>query len=107
MIQKLQRQLTLHHAILVLNFATLSTIASLASAPMVPIWRGSKKRARNRAAEAKRQEEEFKKSQGRKILSYAILCQIILQWTWAVLLFVDPYYAQAPVSGQPSLKVKC
>ncbi|KAG8956109.1 hypothetical protein FRC03_010953, partial [Tulasnella sp. 419] len=39
LIQKFQGALSLHHATLVLNFATLSTISSLAVAPMVPIWR--------------------------------------------------------------------
>lgn len=42
--------------------------------------------------------EELQKTQGRKVLSFAIFTQIILQWVWAVLLFVDPYYAQVPVS---------
>ena len=38
MIQKARTQLTLHHATLVLNFATFSTVASLASAPLCWMW---------------------------------------------------------------------
>lgn len=37
------------------------------------------------------------KIRGRAIHYCALLVQIILQWTWAALFFVDPYYAQAPV----------
>ncbi|KZV95509.1 hypothetical protein EXIGLDRAFT_834322 [Exidia glandulosa HHB12029] len=37
--QKKLHELTLHHAMLCLNFATLSTIAALASAPVCGIWR--------------------------------------------------------------------
>lgn len=76
----------------------MSTVASLASAPMVPIWRGAQKHGRGRAAEKAFEAEEHHKTQGRKVLSFAVLTQIILQWVWAVLLFVDPYYAQVPVS---------
>lgn len=93
-IQKAQQNLTLHHAVLVLNFATLSCVASLSSAPLVPIWRGMKKK--DETMEQFRR-EELQKTQGRKVLSFALLTQIILQWVWAVLLFVDPYYAQVPV----------
>ncbi|EKM48053.1 uncharacterized protein PHACADRAFT_214972, partial [Phanerochaete carnosa HHB-10118-sp] len=39
MVSKASGNLTLHHATLVLNFATLSCISSLAVAPMLPIWR--------------------------------------------------------------------
>lgn len=38
-IQKRLKQLTLHHAMLCLNFATLSAIAALASAPVCEVWR--------------------------------------------------------------------
>ncbi|KAG8899191.1 hypothetical protein FRB99_006883 [Tulasnella sp. 403] len=94
MIQKFQRQLTLHHAVLVLNFATLSTIATMASAPMVPIWRAVK-RDKSMTKESYRQ-QVHSKTQGRTILSLALLAQIILQWTWTAIIFVDPYYAQPP-----------
>ncbi|CAL1713793.1 unnamed protein product [Somion occarium] len=39
MVQKIKLQLTLHHATLVLNYATLSCIGSLAVSPLLPIWR--------------------------------------------------------------------
>ncbi|KAG8863339.1 hypothetical protein FRB96_008831 [Tulasnella sp. 330] len=95
-IQKAQQNITLHHSVLVLNFATLSCVASLASAPLVPIWRGMKRPDETNEEFA---QEQLERTQGRKVLSFAILVQIILQWTWTVLLFVDPYYNQTPCSG--------
>ncbi|KAG8986978.1 hypothetical protein FRB94_002316 [Tulasnella sp. JGI-2019a] len=95
-IQKTQQNITLHHSVLVLNFATLSCVASLASAPLVPIWRGVRRPGESSEEFAK---EQLERTQGRKVLSFAILAQIILQWVWSVLLFVNPYYAQTPCSG--------
>lgn len=37
--QKLQQALTVYHASLVLNFATFSSVVSLAVAPMCALWR--------------------------------------------------------------------
>lgn len=94
----MQRELTLHHATLVLNFSTLSTIASVAAAPMVPIWRViRKKKGSDDVAFQKEQEE---RARGRIILSLALGSQIVLQWIWTVLMFVNPFYAQNPVSTQ-------
>lgn len=92
---KMKNELTLHHATLVLNFATLSTITSVSSAPMVPIWRRVNKKGKTRGAITR---EEADKTRGRIILSLALLMQIVLQWAWTVLMFVNPYYAQAPCS---------
>ncbi|KZV90003.1 hypothetical protein EXIGLDRAFT_750866 [Exidia glandulosa HHB12029] len=39
MVQKAMKKLTLHHAMLCLNFATMSAVAALASAPVCDVWR--------------------------------------------------------------------
>ncbi|KIO25894.1 hypothetical protein M407DRAFT_24748, partial [Tulasnella calospora MUT 4182] len=85
---KMQRELTLHHATLVLNFCTLSTIASVAAAPMVPIWRVVRRRRGSDVATY--QQEQDERARGRIILSLALGAQIVLQWIWTVLMFVDP-----------------
>ena len=96
MYSKSQRNITLHHAVLVLNFATLSTIASIAAAPMVPIWR----RVRHGGKSAESYDREVEdRTRGRIILSFALLAQIVMQWLWAIIIFVDPFYAQNPVSA--------
>lgn len=102
MIQKFQEQMTLHHATLVLNFATLSTIATVATAPMVPIWRKKDSAAQiaeeyKRASRGEKRAAEENSRRGRIVLSIVLLAQIILQWAWAVIVFVHPYYGQAPV----------
>ncbi|KAG8913869.1 hypothetical protein FRC01_004345, partial [Tulasnella sp. 417] len=94
---KMQRELTLHHATLVLNFCTLSTIASVAAAPMVPIWRIVRRKGGSDVAAFQKEQDE--RARGRIILSLALLAQIVLQWIWAVVMFVDPFYAQNPCSG--------
>lgn len=108
MIQKFQENMTLHHATLVLNFATLSTIATVATAPMVPIWR--KKDTAVEIAEAYKQASRGEKRaaeensrRGRVVLSIVLLAQIILQWAWAVIVFVHPYYGQAPCSESTTI----
>ncbi|KAG8895457.1 hypothetical protein FRC01_012352, partial [Tulasnella sp. 417] len=103
MIQKFQEQMTLHHATLVLNFATLSTIATVATAPMVPIWRKQDGAAEiaeayKRASRGEKRAAEENSRRGRIVLSIVLLAQIILQWAWAVIVFVHPYYGQAPCS---------
>jgi len=40
-IQKKSREITLHHALVVLGFATMSTIATFASAPFCSFWRAA------------------------------------------------------------------
>ncbi|KAG8922841.1 hypothetical protein FRC01_013538 [Tulasnella sp. 417] len=89
---KMQRELTLHHATLVLNFCTLSTIVSVAAAPMVPIWRIPRRRRGSDVAAF--QQEQDERARGRIILSLALLAQIVLQWIWTVFMFVYPVYAQ-------------
>ncbi|KAG9018849.1 hypothetical protein FRB90_008962 [Tulasnella sp. 427] len=98
---KMQRELTLHHATLVLNFSTLSTIASVAAAPMVPIWRVIRKK--RGSSEVAFQQEQDERARGRIILSLALGAQIVLQWIWTVLMFVDPFYAQNPCSGDTKI----
>ncbi|KAG9011072.1 hypothetical protein FRB90_007506 [Tulasnella sp. 427] len=95
---KIKRQLTLHHATLILNFSTLSTIASVAAAPMVPIWRVLRKAKNEDQDEFRRELEE--RARGRIILSLALGAQIVLQWIWTVLMFVEPFYNQNPCSGE-------
>jgi hypothetical protein len=68
LVQKWKGTLTLHHATLVMNFATLSTLASLAAAPRCSIWRSETSR--------KRYVKEGKV--GRIILSVALLFQVSL-----------------------------
>ena len=89
MIQKLQGSLTLYHATLILNFATLSTVASLCVAPLVQIWRRGKKFGppssktnhkttlgglARKAMKVKRERE--KGFRGRIALSVALLVQV-------------------------------
>ncbi|KIO25897.1 hypothetical protein M407DRAFT_24750 [Tulasnella calospora MUT 4182] len=98
---KMKRELTLHHATLVLNFATLSTVASVAVAPMVPIWRVLRKSKGEEEIAFRKVLEE--RARGRIILSVALGAQIVLQWIWTVLMFVDPFYAQNPCSGETKI----
>ncbi|KAH7097638.1 hypothetical protein BKA62DRAFT_774107 [Auriculariales sp. MPI-PUGE-AT-0066] len=156
-VQKKQGQLSLYHATLVLNFATLSSLASLAVAPLCPIWRekgmsiplqqrlheqldgrqqvppessplfdvssplqpefanelsdvsddehsvvgGEHDQARGEedddAAEqppSRRKDVTYQ----RIVLSFALLAQVALQWSYAVLLFTSPYYAELSCS---------
>jgi hypothetical protein len=46
---------------------------------------------------------ERRQARERFILSMALLLQVILQWAWGVILFVDPSYSQNECSGQTSL----
>jgi len=120
MIQKKGINLTLYHATLALNFATLSSLASLAAAPMCPIWREQgleqplvlreleKKAQENPSASVPYEDEDGNIVDGenhhgprkkevtyrRIVLSLALLAQVGLQWAYAGLLFTSPYYAQ-------------
>ena len=104
------------------SFVTLSTISSLAVAPMLPIWRLSPEefyeRHRRRHAllytdrddpryvhdvsvlnaslEANTRKLRIKKAQRRQriIISVVLLLQVVLQWAWGISLFVDPEYSQ-------------
>ncbi|CAL1713781.1 unnamed protein product [Somion occarium] len=121
-VQKVNHTLTLHHATLIMNFATLSCISSFAVAPMLPIWRlrpseyYAQELARNAVHDAggddqsniiespfyiNRQKKHIKAAQNRErvILALALLTQVVLQWTWGIILFVSPTYSQKECSG--------
>ncbi|KAI0345541.1 hypothetical protein BDW22DRAFT_1481783 [Trametopsis cervina] len=130
-VSKLQGNLTLHHATLILNFATLSTISSLAVAPLLPIWRLSPteyyERHRQRHAllyaddddprvlrspsalagslyaNTKKQRVKAAQRRQRAVLSVVLLLQVVLQWAWGIFLFVNPHYSQADLSGGTKL----
>ncbi|KAF8150867.1 hypothetical protein B0H34DRAFT_801785 [Crassisporium funariophilum] len=125
-IQKRRRLLSLYHATLVLNFATFSSIVSLAVAPMCTVWRESPGKCEKRKEDdvqtidplpdaedvrvqfGEEGEWEFvaesperpavlpkiKVHRQRLVLSFALLMQVALQWTWSIMLFTDPEYAQ-------------
>ncbi|KAF8969148.1 hypothetical protein BDZ97DRAFT_1915511 [Flammula alnicola] len=118
-IQKRQQLLSVYHATLVLNFATFSSVVSLAVAPMCTVWRqGSQDELDSALQNDEHPEIEVaiygeegqpikvdaseplsniprrKVHQHRLILSLALLMQVALQWTWAIILFTDPEYAQ-------------
>ncbi|KAH7097636.1 hypothetical protein BKA62DRAFT_774105 [Auriculariales sp. MPI-PUGE-AT-0066] len=130
MVQKKQLQLSLYHATLVLNFATLSSLASLAVAPLCPIWREKgmvvplqqrlQEQLEGRGShqlENAAQEPEFKDefiapmdepntlrsekeiTYQRIVLSVALLAQVALQWSYAILLFTSPYFAERSCSS--------
>ncbi|GJE92576.1 hypothetical protein PsYK624_087310 [Phanerochaete sordida] len=132
-VSKANGNLTLHHATLVLNFATLSCISTLAVAPILPIWRLSPgqyfEQERERHAlllpEAEnsfhdRKQELFESAfssniikdqvkqaqrRGRLVLSLAILIQVVLQWTWGIYLFVSWNYSQPECNGDTILLI--
>ncbi|KJA13145.1 hypothetical protein HYPSUDRAFT_73135 [Hypholoma sublateritium FD-334 SS-4] len=113
-VQKRQRQLSIYHATLVLNFATFSSIVSLAVAPMCTIWRERPVEDytillpddiqitvydEGEEIQVDQPNQSFnvpqrKVHRQRLVLSLALVTQIALQWTWAVMLFTDPEYAQ-------------
>ncbi|OBZ71733.1 hypothetical protein A0H81_08882 [Grifola frondosa] len=88
--------ITLHHATLVLNFATLSCISSLVVAPILPIWQLTPEEycvrrlaldddaAEGAIIDEKRIKQlEAAQSKERLILALALLTQVVLQWAWA------------------------
>ena len=111
------------------SFATLSCISSLAVAPMLPVWRlrpdeyYAKELRRGTAADLhsvhaiidwgllegggrvtpQRQKVEAAQSRERVILALALLTQVVLQWTWGIILFVSPVYKQPECSGDTVL----
>ncbi|KZS92269.1 hypothetical protein SISNIDRAFT_496258 [Sistotremastrum niveocremeum HHB9708] len=110
--QKSLQALTLYHATQVLNFATFSTVTSLAVAPLCDIWREVKPGkitdqdhpfdgdAGFSDPETRMQELSATKMQtSRALLTASFVVQISLQWTWCILLFTNPKYAQTPCSG--------
>ncbi|KAI0691140.1 hypothetical protein C8T65DRAFT_85834 [Cerioporus squamosus] len=127
MVQKMNQSITLHHAVLTLNFATLSCISSLAVAPTLSIWRltpreyYAKRLARDILDDDEdhqdrmitdavdtmtgrhRKRIERAQSRQRLILAIAILTQVVLQWAWGIWLFVSPVYSQTNCSGKTGL----
>ncbi|RDX44159.1 hypothetical protein OH76DRAFT_1559898 [Lentinus brumalis] len=127
MVQKMNQSITLHHAVLTLNFATLSCISSLAVAPTLSIWRltpreyYAKRLARDILDDDEdhqdrmitdavdtmtgrhRKRIERAQSRQRLILAIAILTQVVLQWAWGIWLFVSPVYSQTNCSGETGL----
>ncbi|KAI0073010.1 hypothetical protein K474DRAFT_1711093 [Panus rudis PR-1116 ss-1] len=122
-VQKLKQTLSLHHATLILNFATLSCISSLAAAPVLPIWRltpqqyYSREFARDVLGEshdmvengvytnARKKRIKAAQSRARLILTLALLIQVVLQWAWGIIMFVSPTYSQPECSGDTVLVI--
>ncbi|KAI0738827.1 hypothetical protein C8Q80DRAFT_212488 [Daedaleopsis nitida] len=126
-VQKQAQTITLHHAILTMNFATLSSIGSLAVAPTLPIWRlspqeyyarrvarelldddeGHQDRMVGQAVEAMTKGHKRRivraQSRARLFLAIALLTQVVLQWAWGIVLFVSPVYSQKECSGDTNL----
>ncbi|KAJ3536379.1 hypothetical protein NM688_g6847 [Phlebia brevispora] len=129
-IQKANQSLSLHHAVLIMNFATLSCISSLATAPKLPLWR---LRTDEYIAQKLVPRTDFqsmnlnllsqqvgnilskqfssqaklnvKNAQMRERLIFvlSLSAQVLLQWTWGIILFVSPEYSQQSCSEQTKL----
>ncbi|KAH9919156.1 uncharacterized protein BXZ73DRAFT_92098 [Epithele typhae] len=127
-VQKVNGTITLHHAILTMNFATISCIGSLAVAPTLSIWRltpkeyykqqlsrdvledddaDAQQRMIGQAVEeiTVRHRKRIARAQSRQrvILALALLTQVVLQWAWGIVLFVSPSYSQRNCSGETRL----
>ncbi|KAI8986292.1 hypothetical protein BD414DRAFT_546366 [Trametes punicea] len=125
MVQKGNQAITLHHATLTMNFATLSCISSLAVAPTLSIWRltpegyyvrqlahhvlnitfqeGSGHNEVALFRDRDRTKIQEAQSKQRLFLALALLVQVVLQWAWGVILFVSPVYSQTNCSGDTIL----
>ncbi|KAI0775612.1 hypothetical protein BD413DRAFT_280050 [Trametes elegans] len=121
MVQKSNQTITLHHATLTLNFATLSCISSLAVAPTLSIWRltpegyytqqlarhvlGISPELGDNGVITPKDKTRIQRAQGRQrlFLALALLTQVVLQWAWGVVLFVSPIYSQTNCSGDTIL----
>ncbi|KAI0369432.1 hypothetical protein BV20DRAFT_968016 [Pilatotrama ljubarskyi] len=121
MVQKGNQSITLHHATLTMNFATLSCISSLAVAPTLSIWRLSPENYLTRQlaryvldtlhedstvtqiTPGDRIKIERAQSKQRLFLALALLTQVVLQWAWGIVLFVSPVYSQTNCSGDTAL----
>ncbi|KAG8865385.1 hypothetical protein FRB96_000275 [Tulasnella sp. 330] len=97
LLQKAGQSMTLHHAYIVAALGTLSAVSSLATAPMVPIWRGGKQATR--LDEVDYTMDTAESEHGRVVLAFALIIQIVLVWAWVIFLFVNPYYSQDACSG--------
>ncbi|KAJ7592935.1 hypothetical protein C8J56DRAFT_485865 [Mycena floridula] len=121
--QKKEHMITIYHATLVLNFASFSSIVSLAVAPMCALWRqsmlehdesnvvgedavkifGEEDPPDDPEPEPFANLPKLTVHRQRLSLSLALLAQVSLQWTWAIMLFTDPEYAQTACS--PSTRI--
>lgn len=122
--------LTLHHATLILNFSTLSSISSLSVAPTLPIWKLTpgeyyeRQRARHALtqpsdgpyspmhnvfastvyANVHKKQLRVAQKRARIILALALLLQVIFQWSWGIFLFVSwNKHSQPECSGDTIL----
>ncbi|KAI9068732.1 hypothetical protein FKP32DRAFT_1641846 [Trametes sanguinea] len=126
MVQKGNQTITLHHATLTMNFATLSCISSLAVAPTLSIWRlttegyyirqlahhvlhvtfqeGNSQNGDGPTLEEK-DRARIQRAQGKQrlFLALALMTQVVLQWAWGIVLFVSPVYSQTNCSGDTVL----
>ncbi|KAL7279567.1 hypothetical protein ACG7TL_005967 [Trametes sanguinea] len=126
MVQKGNQTITLHHATLTMNFATLSCISSLAVAPTLSIWRlttegyyirqlahhvlhvtfqeGNSQDGSGPTLEEK-DRARIQRAQGKQrlFLALALMTQVVLQWAWGIVLFVSPVYSQTNCSGDTVL----
>ncbi|CDO72293.1 hypothetical protein BN946_scf184970.g145 [Trametes cinnabarina] len=125
MVQKGNQSITLHHATLTMNFATLSCISSLAVAPTLSIWRLSTEsyyirqlahhvlnitfqegsQTGNGPVLEEKDRTRIQRAQGKQrlFLALALLTQVVLQWAWGIVLFVSPVYSQTNCSGDTAL----
>ncbi|KAG8933853.1 hypothetical protein FRC02_011088 [Tulasnella sp. 418] len=112
-IQLFQKDITLYHANLVLLFATLSTVTSLAVAPIIPIWRQgvsselgeiNTRQWREELEETPEAgpltEKAFNERTGRVVLAVALLFQMIMQWMWCLFLWGLPGNFSGACSGE-------
>lgn len=79
MVQKRNQTLSFYHAVLVLNFATLSCITSLATAPMCTVWRAKEPLTPRRAVRIHggyRTSIPLPLPRQRLVLSLALLIQV-------------------------------
>ncbi|THG96081.1 hypothetical protein EW026_g5682 [Hermanssonia centrifuga] len=121
--------LSLHHATLIMNFATLACISSLAAAPKLPTWRLSPaeyvRHQRERhivsgrsslpltreddiltaAFDQNAHKLHIRKAQKRSrlLLCIALLLQVVFQWAWGIILFVSPLYSQPECNNDTRL----
>ncbi|KZT12241.1 uncharacterized protein LAESUDRAFT_754731 [Laetiporus sulphureus 93-53] len=127
-VQKKMDMISLHHATLVLNYATLSCISSLGIAPILPLWRPHEAYARDvvrqhegervlihvdpdevgrilatRFRSGHKKRSKVDQTKQRAILSLALLIQVALQWAWGILMFVSPGYYQTACSNDTVL----
>ncbi|PCH40458.1 hypothetical protein WOLCODRAFT_16544 [Wolfiporia cocos MD-104 SS10] len=110
--------ITLHHATLVFNYATLSCISSLAIAPLLPVWRSTV--SEHHPPDHNHTGDDIaiggtstldipgvytraRQMRQRIIISVALLLQVSLQWTWALIMFLSPAYQQTVCSGATAL----